>query len=174
MVGPFLKKRFKRILFWFDIFWLKNWKPQKYFCKKLFNLITRQVSEWKAIWSKFMIHVCPIKPLTRLHKWWGQVWFNNNNKINTGSTSGSGCDSVGRAVASDSRGPWFESSHWQHFIFAIFCQLYWKAENKEKEAGNGPKNTGSTIAMGWTTCPYKINCGGLLAQSKWALKHYLS
>ena len=129
MVGPFLKKCFKRILFWFDIFWLKNWKPQKYFCKKLFNLITRQVSEWKAIWSKFMIHVCPIKPLTRLHKWWGQVWFNNNNKINTGSTRGSGCDSVGRAVASDSRGPRFKSSH---------PVMYWKDENKEKKARNCP------------------------------------
>jgi len=26
---------------------------------------------------------------------------------------GSGCGSVGRAVTSDTRGPWFESSHWQ-------------------------------------------------------------
>ena len=26
---------------------------------------------------------------------------------------GSGCGSVGRLVASDSRVPWFESSHWQ-------------------------------------------------------------
>ena len=41
---------------------------------------------------------------------------------------GSGCDSVGRAVASDSRGPRFESSH---------KQLYWKDENKEKEAEDG-------------------------------------
>ena len=29
---------------------------------------------------------------------------------------GSGCGSVGRAVASDARGPRFESSHWQKFI----------------------------------------------------------
>ena len=29
---------------------------------------------------------------------------------------GSGCDSVGRAVASDTRGPWFESSYWQKLI----------------------------------------------------------
>ena len=27
---------------------------------------------------------------------------------------GSGCGSVGRAVASDTRGPWFESSHGQN------------------------------------------------------------
>ena len=43
---------------------------------------------------------------------------------------GSGCGSVGRAVASDTRGPRFKSSHRQKFIF--------KDENKEKEAGYGP------------------------------------
>ena len=53
-------------------------------------------------------------------------------------TMGSGGGSVGRAVASDSRGPRFESSHRQKFILNIYCQLYWKDENKEKEAGNGP------------------------------------
>ena len=37
---------------------------------------------------------------------------------------GSGCGSVGRAVASDTRGPWFESSHRQNFISNIYCQLY--------------------------------------------------
>ena len=36
---------------------------------------------------------------------------------------GSGCGSVGRAVATDSRGPWLESSHWQKFILYIYCQL---------------------------------------------------
>ena len=51
---------------------------------------------------------------------------------------GSGGGSVGRAVASDSRGPRFESSHQQKFISNIYCQLYWKDENKEKEAGNCP------------------------------------
>ena len=33
---------------------------------------------------------------------------------------GIGCDSVGRAVASDSRGPWFLSSHCQKFIYRTF------------------------------------------------------
>ena len=51
---------------------------------------------------------------------------------------GSGCGSVGRAVASNSRGPRFESSHREKFILNIYCQLYLKDENKEKEAGNGP------------------------------------
>ena len=32
-----------------------------------------------------------------------------------------------------SRGPRFES-----ILLNIYCQLYWKDENKEKEAGNGP------------------------------------
>ena len=48
---------------------------------------------------------------------------------------GSGCGSVGRAVASDSRGLQFESSHRQKFILNIYCQLYWKDENKEKRPG---------------------------------------
>ena len=41
---------------------------------------------------------------------------------------GSGCGSVGRAVASDTRGPWLESSHRQKFIyiehlFTVNCVL---------------------------------------------------
>ena len=51
---------------------------------------------------------------------------------------GSGCGSVGRAGTSDSTGPRFESYHQQKIILNIYCQLYWKDENKEKEAGNGP------------------------------------
>ena len=56
--------------------------------------------------------------------------------------SGSGCGSVGRAVAFKTRGPRFESSHQQKFIYILnICFLstvYWKEENKEKEAGDGP------------------------------------
>ena len=33
---------------------------------------------------------------------------------------GSGCGSVGRAVASDTRGPRFKSSHWQNYIEHLF------------------------------------------------------
>ena len=40
------------------------------------------------------------------------------------SYMGSGCNSVGRAVVSDYRGPRFESSHWQKFILNIHCQMY--------------------------------------------------
>ena len=54
----------------------------------------------------------------------------------------SGCGSVGRAVASDTRCPRFKSSHLQKFIFLLnICLLstvFWKDENKEKEAGYGP------------------------------------
>ena len=54
---------------------------------------------------------------------------------------GSGCGSVGRGVASDTRGPRFESGHRQIFIFkehlfTLNCVL--KRQNKEKEARNGP------------------------------------
>ena len=55
-------------------------------------------------------------------------------------TMGSGCGSVGRAVASDTRGPRFESSHRQKFILNIclLSTVYSKDENKEKDAGDGP------------------------------------
>ena len=45
---------------------------------------------------------------------------------------GSGCGSVGEAIASDARGMWFESC-----ILPIYCQLNWKDENNEKEVENG-------------------------------------
>ena len=52
---------------------------------------------------------------------------------------GSGCGSVGRAVASDSRGLWFESSHRQKFMLNIYWKLYWKDESKEKRGANEKK-----------------------------------
>ena len=38
-----------------------------------------------------------------------------------------------KAVASDSRGLRFESSHQQKFMLYIFCQLYWKDKKKRKK-----------------------------------------
>ena len=52
---------------------------------------------------------------------------------------GSGCGAVGRAVASDTRGPGFESSHRQLLLnIYLLLPVCRKDENKEKEAGNGP------------------------------------
>ena len=55
---------------------------------------------------------------------------------------GSGCGSVGRAVASDTSGPRFVSSHRQIFLsilnICILSTVYGKDENKEKEARSGP------------------------------------
>ena len=42
------------------------------------------------------------------------------------NNNGSGCRTVGRVVAFDTRGPRFESSHF------LYCQLYCTDENKEK------------------------------------------
>ena len=47
---------------------------------------------------------------------------------------GSGCDSVGRAVASDTRDPRFESRYWQTFIYQLYNRKY---KNEEKETRNG-------------------------------------
>ena len=46
---------------------------------------------------------------------------------------GSGCGSVGRAVAYDTRDLQFKSRRWQNFIYQLHDR---KDENKEKEAGN--------------------------------------
>ena len=43
---------------------------------------------------------------------------------------GSVCDSVGRVVASNNRGPWFESSHWQDFIMNTFTVNCCKIKRK--------------------------------------------
>ena len=51
----------------------------------------------------------------------------------------SGCGSVGRAVASDTKGLQFESSRWQLLLNRglLALAVCRKDENKEKEAGNG-------------------------------------
>ena len=52
---------------------------------------------------------------------------------------GSGCGAIGRAVASNTRGPGFESSHRQLLLnIYLLLTVCRKDENKEKEAGNGP------------------------------------
>ena len=47
---------------------------------------------------------------------------------------GSGCGSVGRAVASDTRDPQFETRHPQNFIY----QLYNRKEKKKKRGREWP------------------------------------
>ena len=47
-----------------------------------------------------------------------------------------GCGSVGRAVASDTRGPWFESSHWRNLYFTLFTvNCIEKTKIKKKRPG---------------------------------------
>ena len=65
------------------------------------------------------------------------VCFKMNYKVTR--TLGSGCGAVGRAVASDTRGPGFESSHRQLLLnIYLLLTVCRKDENKEKEARNGP------------------------------------
>ena len=49
-------------------------------------------------------------------------------------TVGSGCGSVGRGIAFETRGPSFESSHWQHFKMNKLTFNCW---NDKIAAGNG-------------------------------------
>ena len=70
---------------------------------------------------------------------------------------GSGCGSVGKAVASNTSGPQIQSSHREIFYWTfVYCQLYWIDKNKEKEAGNGPLKKqiellGIRIKMFWSS-----------------------
>ena len=50
---------------------------------------------------------------------------------------GCGCGTVDIAIGSDTRGPWFESSHWQLLINKFTVNCFQKDENKEKEARTG-------------------------------------
>ena len=59
------------------------------------------------------------------------------HSCNNWEKAGSGCGTVDSTVASDTRGPGFESSHRQLLLFNLFT-VSRKHENKEKEAGNGP------------------------------------
>ena len=52
------------------------------------------------------------------------------------SVLGSGCGAVGRAAAYDTRGPGFESSHWQLLLnIYLLLTVCRKDENKEKRSG---------------------------------------
>ena len=72
----------------------------------------------------------------------GSSGIGADNATTTGLTfaiSGSGCSSVGRAFASNTRGPRFESSHRQLILNQYFLlTICRKDKNKEKEAPNGP------------------------------------
>ena len=48
---------------------------------------------------------------------------------------GSGCGSVGRVIASDPRGPWFKSSHWQKLYWTYTINCIEKTKIKKKRPG---------------------------------------
>ena len=58
---------------------------------------------------------------------------------------GSGCGSVGTEVASNARGPWSESSHWQKFILNIYCIEKTKIKKKRPEIGHLLKRKKSNL-----------------------------
>ena len=87
-------------------------------------ILNKKLLQWT--WQRALtLHtgMAAIKPLHR--------WIVKTNL-------GSGCDSVSRAVTSDTRGPGFESNLRQSFIHNMFAVNCWKDKNKEKEASNYP------------------------------------
>ena len=66
---------------------------------------------------------------------------------------GSGCGAVGRAVASDTRGPRYWQLLLNNYLQLTVCR---KDENKEKEAGNGPfKKTTINVSKCIPFTPYE-------------------
>ena len=88
----------------------------------------------------------PPHSINRAIRWYSVAWSSlvegdeqlDRPNSQTCMECGSGGGSVGRAVASNSRGPWFKSSHWQKLYWTFTVNCIWKDKNKEKEAGNGP------------------------------------
>ena len=52
--------------------------------------------------------------------------------------TGSGCGAVGRVVASNTRGPGFESSHRQLLLNIYLLLTVCRKDENKKEAANGP------------------------------------
>ena len=77
--------------------------------------------------------------------------------------SGSGCGSVGRAVASNTKGSRFESSHRQKLIYLLnICLLstvYWKDESKVKKRpgmAHFKKNSYTCRVVVVVQCSYEL------------------
>ena len=82
--------------------------------------------------ARSILPICPISEfrdmiITALdgqQKTWPMSWFNVYFFILTNSFGQWLCGLVGRAVASDTRSPRFESSHWQKIIYILnICLL---------------------------------------------------
>ena len=131
--------------YWTDIFHIK-------LLTKIYCLLEKDQKNWKetgnGTFKKFYCGRFYYAPIVAPYDLQCFIIWPPITMIQNGGASysclrlGSGCGSVGRAVASDTRGPRFDSSHWQKFIFILnICSLstvYWKDENNEKEAENGP------------------------------------
>ena len=67
--------------------------------------------------------------LSWCRKYWKIVWWYQHGMleimwIKTTLITGCGCGSVSRAVASETRDPWFESNHLIGYLFTINCIKY--------------------------------------------------
>ena len=72
----------------------------------------------------------------------GPIFYISTELKQWKDTLGRGRGSVGRVVTSDTRRPWFESSHQKILYWTFYCQLNWKDENKEKRGREWPKQKG--------------------------------
>ena len=73
-----------------------------------------------------------------LQRFWLTIFLLKKSLVKT-FCPGSRCSAFARAITSDARDPWFESSH-QHLnlLFTILKNLYWKDKNKHKRGWEWP------------------------------------
>ena len=89
---------------------------------------------------------------------------------------GSGCGSVGRAVASDPRGPRFEFSHWQTFkskiyLFTVNCIEKTKIKKKRPGMAHFYKNYRSSSHIKCTYIGYILDerSKNTITKTKWRI-----
>ena len=122
--------------------------------------------KWTDLFSKnFWLRMWTIKATCT--RWCQARGWTNGEETDTHNWLGSGCDAVGRAVASDARGPRFDSSHRQLLVnIYLLLLLAEKTKNKEKEAWNCPliKNRHTTQTQLANKSIYGLNERYLLRQ----------
>ena len=87
------------------------------------------------------------------------IKWDHSIRLKIDDAMGSGCGSVGRAVAFDTRGPRFNSSHRQNFIEHLFIiNCIEKMKINKKEAGNGPLFKKKKIDDAHSSCLLLCSC----------------
>ena len=108
LLSSFLLKRTKNELKWVPIFIRFTQSDNVHFKTRFGAWLLLRQSKFKSRWSL----------------------FSENLSFKRTDIMGGGCGSVGRTVASNARGPRFESSHRRNFIMNVFTVNCWKTKKR--------------------------------------------